>query len=99
MVPRDAELLRKMSEAIHAYRSRAIEIGELADRLLTLCDRLQFRNHHWEHELTQQIATLDSASTFTPKDEEQANQMSCAIGVAVDALLRLIKRASSHDVQ
>jgi len=87
----DEKLLKEMREAIIAYRSRTINVGELADQLLSLRDRIQFRDRLWEHELTQQIATLDSASTFTPKDNEQANQLSHAIEVAINTIMRLIE--------
>lgn len=91
MEPIDVKLLGEMREVLGAYRSRTLSVGELADQLLTLRDRLQFRDHPWAHELTQQIATLDSASSFTPKDDEQANQLSHAIGTAIGELLRLVE--------
>ena len=91
MEPMDTQLLKVMREAIGAYRSDAIDVGGLADQLLMLHDQLQFTDHRWEHELTQQIATLDSASTFAPKDDEEARQVSHAISSAIDALIRLIE--------
>ncbi len=91
MEPMDTQLLRVMREAIGTYRSNAIDVGELTDQLLMLRDQLQFKDHPWEHELTQQITTLDSASTFASKDDEQARQVSQAISTAIDALVRLIE--------
>ncbi len=88
---KDDKLLNAMREVIIAYRSSTINVGELADQLLPLRDRLQLRDHSWAHELTQQIATLDSASTFTPKDNEQANQLSHVIEAAINTIVRLIE--------
>lgn len=90
MEPTDTVLLREMHEAIDEYRARTLGIGDLSDKLLGLRDRLQFRDPIWEHELTKQIATLDSASTFTPKNAGQATQLSQAVDAAVNSLLRLI---------
>jgi hypothetical protein len=91
MEPIDKQLLKEMREAIAAYRSNSLSVGSLADQLLVLRDRLQFEDHVWSHELTQQIATLDSASTFVPKHDEQARQLSNAIVTAIDGLLELIE--------
>ena len=91
MEPMDTQLLKEMREVIGAYRSNTIDVGRLADELLMLRDRLQFKDHSWSQELTQQIATLDSASTFAPKDDQQTRQLSHAIRTAIDALLRLIE--------
>ena len=79
-----------MHEVIEAYRSRALDVGELAEQLLALRDFLQSRDRLWVHELTQQIATLDSASTFIPKDNEQTNQLSRAIETSINTLFQLI---------
>lgn len=87
----DTNLLSNMREMLGAYRSGTLSVGELADQLLLLREHLQFRDDAWEHELTQHIATLDSASTFRPKDDEQVKQLSHAAGTAVDELLRLIE--------
>lgn len=92
----DTQLLTEMREAIDSYRSSNMDVGTLADRLLTLRDGLRFKDDSWFHELTQQIATLDSASTFTPKNDKQTCQLSHAISTAVDTLLRLIADKLKH---
>ena len=90
MEPADVTLLREMREAIGAYRANSLSIGRLADKLLLLRDGLRFRDASWAHAVTQQIATLDSGSTFTPKDDAQAEQLSQAVNAAVASLLQLI---------
>lgn len=90
MEPADVTLLREMREAIDAYRANSLGIGRLADKLLLLRDRLRFRDASWAHDVTQHIATLDSASTFTPKDDTQAAQLAQAVNAAVASLLQLI---------
>lgn len=86
----DTILLSSMREAIDAYRANTLGVGDLAEKLLALRDGLQFRDASWAHEATQQIATLDSASTFVPKNDEQAKQSSRAVDFAIASLLRLI---------
>ena len=87
----DKALLREMCEAICSYRSNGGCVGKLAEQLLALRDRLQFTDPPWEHNLTQHIATLDSASTFVPQNDDQKGKLSQAIVTAIDALSRLIE--------
>jgi hypothetical protein len=91
----DADILKQMIEAVDGYRIKRLDVGDLADQLLTLRDILQFRDHHWEHELTQQIATLDSASTYTPEDQELAEQLTRAIKTANETIVRLVEEKLS----
>lgn len=91
MEPRDIQLLNEMRQAIAVFRSDDVKVGDLAHRLLALRDLLQFNDKEWEHELTQHIATLDSASTFVPLDDEQDRQFRSAIATATDSLLSLIE--------
>ena len=86
MHPTDIQLLSEMTQALMSFRSGGANIGDLADRLLTLRDRLEFRDRDWEHKLTQHIATLDSGSTYIPTNDEQARTAKAgtnsAVGVA-----------------
>jgi hypothetical protein len=91
MEPIDNQLLNEMREAMAAYRRGQIEVGSLVDQLLLLRDRLQIRDHTWSQELTQHIATLDSASTFVPKGDVQVRQLSSAMAAAIDGLLKLLE--------
>jgi hypothetical protein len=95
----DASLLTEMMAAISSFKSGSAQVGELADHLLALHDGLDWQDHRWDRELTQHIATLDSASTFTPEDEEQSHQMALAITVAVDNLTRLIQERGAKREQ
>jgi hypothetical protein len=87
----DIMVLTNMRESIATYRDNSMSLGFLADNLLALRDRLIFKDHQWLHELTQQIATLDSASTFSPKDEHQGLLLSRAVDAAINALLRQVE--------
>lgn len=89
---KDLMCLKGMRKAIITARSRSGDIGRLADELHLCRDQLQLKDADWEHELTQHIATLDSSSTFIPKDDKQSRAMQAAVSSAMDSLLLLIAR-------
>ena len=86
----DINVLEEMRRAASVPRRNSEEAGRLADQLLKFRDRLQFNDPEWFHQLTQHIATLDSASTFVPQDNEQANQLGVVTQAAREGALRLI---------
>jgi len=91
----DRLLLDQIRQAISAYRLDKTDIGPLADKLLTLRDGLTFEDRVWFYQLTQHIATLDSASTFVPEGAPQERQLYAAITAAADSLLALVEQKSS----
>ncbi|MBI3785263.1 MAG: hypothetical protein HY270_17870 [Deltaproteobacteria bacterium] len=91
MESEDARLLAEMQRLLLAFRLNLADVGPLADRLLAMRDRLTFQDRDWSFELTQHIATLDSASTFTPANEAEAHQLRSALVAATNSLLELIE--------
>jgi hypothetical protein len=89
---KDAVLLEEIRRAVAEYRANVLHIGNLADRLLFLRDKLQFVDSAWYRDLTQHIVTLDSASTFAPTSDTDAQQLRSAIDIAIAAILRLIQQ-------
>jgi hypothetical protein len=90
----DREVLNKMQEKITTFRAVG-DLAYLADSLLTLRDSLKSHHKEWEDELTQEIATLDSASTFVPVSDEQASRLSAAVNTAIENILSLIDHGLS----
>ncbi len=86
----DCQVLDQMRDTIAVFQSKRIDVGSLADQLLMMRDRLQFQDREWYDAVTQQVATLDSASTFVPKNPEQARQFEAAIDSAVGEIVKLI---------
>jgi hypothetical protein len=89
----DIHTLNQMRKIIAAFRSDGMKIGDLADQLLALRDQLGLTEQNWLHQLTQHIATLDSASTFVPTNESESSQLSAAITTAIDGIHKLIDDA------
>ena len=73
-------------------------IGE-ADRLVAMRDMLQFEDELWFHQLSQHFATLDSASTFTPKNEDERRQVSSAMKTAAYQILELINEKLPDNIE
>ncbi len=91
----DIDTLREMQKAISSPRVNDADLGVLAERLLKLRDELRFIDTEWFHTLTQQIATLDSASTFAPSGSEAEHQLCSAINEAIRMLLILINNKTT----
>jgi hypothetical protein len=96
MRPEDLHILVGMRAAVQNFRCEQNDVGVLADRLLELRDQLQFSDPAWFDELTQHIATLDSASTFQPKDDKEAEQLAQAIAHANAQVLDLVTRKTEQ---
>ena len=86
----DLTTLREMQREISAQRDVG-HIGEVAERLLRLRDRLSFDDADWYHQLTQHVATLDSASTFHPTNDIEKGQVDSAIEVAIGQIGKLVQ--------
>lgn len=87
-----------LNQMLEETRSENLDLGECATRLLALRDYLDFEDKDWFHELTQQIATLDSASTFRAKDADQKRQVSLAVAQAIEEISKLLKN-KIHQLQ
>lgn len=91
MIIEDSQILAEMRGAIQSFLLGEMDAGCLADRLLSLRDLLQFSDPAWFGELTQHIATMDSASTFRPQNDVEAEQLTKATTDATTRLLDLLK--------
>ena len=89
MTPEDISLLKDMRMRVVAFREGLTPSGA-SDNLTILGENLHFRDREWEDRLNQQIVTLDSASTFVPRNAEQSAQAVSAIKTAVEEILGLI---------
>jgi hypothetical protein len=90
IIPEDIKLLKDMRMRVVAFREGLTPFVGAADNLAILGENLHFRDREWEDRLNQQIVTLDSASTFVPKNAEQSEQAVSAIKTAVEEILGLI---------
>jgi hypothetical protein len=88
MEQRDLAILRDMRQEVSA--STSASLGQVAERLLHMRDVLRFDDAEWYHDLTQHVATLDSASTFHPANEMERRQVDTAVQQAIQQIIRLI---------
>ena len=65
MSDRDLRQLELMRETLQSFDLRRGDLDALASNLLNLRDALEEADSSWEHEFTQSVATLDSASQTT----------------------------------
>jgi hypothetical protein len=86
----DMDLLEQMQCDLASFQSGTVSVGDLGNRLLRLRDRLEFEDAVWYRALTDQIATLDSSSTFVPASASEEQVARQAVVVAVDAIKRLV---------
>lgn len=89
----DLTTLREMQQKIGDHATKGL--GETVERLLRLRDQLTFDDADWYDELTQHVATLDSASTFHPANEAEKRQLDVAVQLAVDQIAHLIRSKMS----
>lgn len=83
--------LATLNEMQQEVRTRSPEgLDQVAERLLRLRDLLKFDDASWYHDLTQHVATLDSASTFHPENDAEKRQLDAAVQQAVDQITHLI---------
>ena len=78
----DLDKIREMRLFIESSISQDVGLGELVEHLLKLRDGLMFEDEVWYHSFTQQVVTLDSASTFEPSNTYEKSQLDQAIQVA-----------------
>ena len=84
----DLTTLKKIQQEIGTHS--AYDLAQVAERLLRLRDGLKFQDTDWYNELTQHVATLDSASTFHPANDVEKRQLDTAVQQAVHQITRLI---------
>ena len=64
----DLDILNEMQDILDELSSSEVITVSSSSHLLLLRDNLKFEDTSWFKSLTQQIVTLDSAATFTPKN-------------------------------
>lgn len=84
----DLTTLKKMRQEVESPPHD--DLAQVAERLLRLRDGLRFEDTDWYHELTQHVATLDSASTFHPANGAEKRQLDTAVQQAVHQITCLI---------
>ena len=84
----DLTTLKKMRQEVESRPTH--DLAQVAERLLRLRDGLRFEDADWYHDLTQHVATLDSASTFHPANHAEKRQLDAAVQQAVNQITRLI---------
>lgn len=89
MKQEDRVALQEMQREI-ARGSEGGILGEIAERLLRLRDRLCFDDDEWYHQLTQHVATLDSASTFRSSVISEQHQVASVVQAAIGEIKELI---------
>lgn len=88
LADRDVRILREMDRALSVEATGPL--GPLSETLLALRDALDFQDKPWYQGLTAHVVTIDSASTFVPKDLTEKEQARQAVSFAVQSLRRLI---------
>jgi hypothetical protein len=91
MDPKDITLLNEMKRLISDLPAENSGLLRVVDEIDVLRLNLGFKDRVWDHEVVQHLATLDSASTFVPKNDEQSKQTIAAVKTATDAILHLIE--------
>ena len=90
MKTKDIQILNQMRHAVAVFLVESRDPGSLANSLVILRDLLECDDDKWLNELTQNIVTLDSASSFAPANDEQNRQLKAAIATAGSCLRELI---------
>jgi hypothetical protein len=93
MIESDLSKLDAMRQLVTQPIPSGIELADLADladQLLSNRDALALNDDDWYDNLTQHIATLDSASTFKPSNEAERTQVKNAIKGAINEIQKLI---------
>jgi hypothetical protein len=97
MEEKDIMLLNEMKQLISNLPAESSSLLRVVDKIDLLRLNLGFKDRAWDHELVQHIATLDSASTFVPKNDEQSKQTMAAIKTATHEIIELIKEKFPDD--
>lgn len=92
----DSHILTEMRAQLSRFQRGGLDTDVLADRLVLLRDQLEFSDPPWYHELTQHIVTIDSASTYRPKNDAEAEQSTKATMHATTSLLDLVTRKNEQ---
>lgn len=86
---RDQELLHQMRRV--APQVKFPVAAGIAERLLALRDELSSEDNEWEDALTQHIATLGSASTYSPSTAKGEETARLSVDVAVREISKLLE--------
>jgi hypothetical protein len=86
----DTEILEEMRQLLAKWNTNLLDIGDLAERLLSLRDALDFDDDKWYDEITEQIVTLDSASTFRPASTAEGRQLREVVGRSIELAKDLV---------
>lgn len=91
MFDSDTSNLLMMRQMVRTSTLRGDPLAACVEKLLEARDSLTFIDEDWYDVLTEHIVTLDSATTFEPRDEAERAQFDAAIINAIDAIRSLIK--------
>ncbi len=86
MSERDLRQFVLMKRSLQSFSAGRIGLDALVSGLLNLRDTIEVVDPEWEHEFTQEVATLDSADQTTP--EQRA-----ALG---GSFVRIVNEAVTH---
>jgi hypothetical protein len=93
----DYRQLLLMQEALDSFNPVSGDLAALAGQLLNLRDVLECIDRSWDHEFTQAVATLDSASETTPVQRHaMGDQFAGIVSAAVLRLRELVADALSR---
>lgn len=84
----DEDRLNQMRLDLLAHTGR--NYIKLSEDLQVQRDSLTFEDPDWYYRLTEQLVTLDSASTFTPSNKMQEAQLKSAVKEAFSVIFELI---------
>lgn len=97
MSDRDYRQLVQMHESLNSYDPKRTDLEALASQLLNLRAILETVDRDWDHQFTQAVATLDSASQTSPEQRESLGaQFDAIVASAVSELRCLVEEALSR---
>lgn len=90
--PADARHLERMLECTERMRVGTITLAEGADTLLSLRDALEAAEPGWAAELTDGIATLESAGTASPEQiAMMGREYPALVAMTLDTIERQVR--------
>lgn len=90
--PADARHLARMLECTERMHGGTLTLVEGADRLLSLRDALEAAEPGWAAELTDGIATLESAGTASPEQiATMGRDYPALVTTTLDTIERLVR--------
>jgi hypothetical protein len=86
----DKAQLKLIENIILKGHDNMLQLSCMADSIIHLRDSLSFEDDNWYYLLTDQIATLDSASSFNPSADER-RELDFAVENAKNNILNLVR--------